>query len=369
MCSLALSDEWLTSEYRRGVAPEPVTVGSRGIHPECPVFVIAELSGNHLGSLESALRIIDHAAAAGASAIKLQHYRPETITVRSSLPEFALASGSIWDGRQLFDLYAEAMTPWEWTEPLVERSREHGLEWFSSPFDPTAVEFLEAFDPPAYKIASFELVDLPLIRLVAATGRPIVMSTGMASLQEIDDAVEAARTSGCSQLVLLRCNSAYPAEPSEMGLASIESLRERYECQVGLSDHTLDPTSAVVAVALGATVIEKHLTESRAKGGPDAAFSLEPEEFEELVNNAELARQVRGSVRFGPTDREKSSLVFRRSLRAARNISKGERITKENVRSFRPAGGLPPGQFDEIEGRVLSRDVLVGEAIVQDVIE
>lgn len=333
------------------------------------MFVIAELSGNHLGSLESALRIVDHAATAGASAIKLQHYRPETITVRSSLPEFALASGSIWDGRQLFDLYAEAMTPWEWTGPLVERAREHGLEWFSSPFDPTAVDFLESFDPPAYKIASFELVDLPLIRLVGATGRPVVMSTGMASLQEIDDAVEAVKASGCRELILLRCNSAYPAEPAEMGLVSIEFLRERYECQVGLSDHTLDTTSAIVAVALGATVIEKHLTESRGRGGPDAAFSLEPNEFEGLVKSAETARQARGTVRFGPTEREKSSLVFRRSLRAARKISKGERITRENVRSFRPAGGFSPDRLGEIEGRAVSRDVPVGGAIVEDVFD
>ena len=347
----------------------PFHIGNRRVGAGEPVFVIAELSANHLGSLETALAIIDAAAEVGASAIKLQHYRPETITVRSDLPEFRASSGSLWDGRQLFDLYEEAMTPWEWTDPLIDRAKSRGLEWFSSPFDRTAVEFLEGFEPPAYKIASFELVDLPLIRLIASTGRPVVMSTGMASLDEIDDAVGAAREAGCRDLILLRCNSGYPASPDEMDLASIPVMRERYGCQVGLSDHTLDNTAAMVSVALGGTVIEKHLTLSRAKGGPDGAFSLEPDEMRDLVGQVELARRVLGEERFGPSAREESSVAFRRSLRAARTIARGEAITEDNVRSFRPAGGLRPERIESILGKAVVRDIEVGEAIVDDLLE
>ena len=350
------------------MASEPVTVGSTIISPECPVFVIAEMSANHLGSLETAHAIIDAAADAGASAIKLQHYRPETITVRSELSEFRLSSGSLWDGRQLFDLYEEAMTPWEWTGSLIERAKSRGLEWFSSPFDPTAVEFLEGFEPPAYKIASFELVDLPLIRLIASTRRPVVMSTGMASLNEIDDAVGAAREAGCRDLILLRCNSGYPASPDEMDLASIPVMRERYGCQVGLSDHTLDNTAAVVSVALGGTVIEKHLTLSREKGGPDGAFSLEPQELRNLVGQVEVARRVLGEGRFGPSERERSSIVFRRSLRTACAIARGERVSVDNVKSFRPAGGMAPELLPSILGKRVLRDLVAGEAVTSDVL-
>ena len=346
----------------------PFHIGNRRVGAGEPVFVIAELSANHLGSLETALAIIDAAAEVGASAIKLQHYRPETITVRSDLPEFRASSGSLWDGRQLFDLYEEAMTPWEWTDPLIDRAKSRGLEWFSSPFDRTAVEFLEGFEPPAYKIASFELVDLPLIRLIASTGRPVVMSTGMASLDEIDDAVGAAREAGCRDLILLRCNSGYPASPDEMDLASIPVMRDRYGCQVGLSDHTLDNTAAMVSVALGGTVIEKHLTLSRAKGGPDCAFSLEPDEMRDLVGQVELARRVLGEERFGPSAREESSVAFRRSLRAARAIVRGERINVDNVKSFRPAGGMAPERLSSILGKRLLRDLVAGEAVTPDVL-
>ena len=344
-----------------------VQIGARTVGDGHPVFVIAELSANHLGSLSTALAIIDAAAAAGASAVKLQHYTAETITVRSDLPEFQISSGSLWDGRELYDLYEEAMTPWEWTGSLVDRIRGHGMEWFSSPFDETAVEFLETFDPPAYKIASFELVDLPLIRMVASTGRPLVMSTGMASLEEIDDAVSAARGVGCEDLVLLRCNSGYPALPAEMDLAAIPVMRDRFDCHVGLSDHTLDNTAALVATALGAVAIEKHVILSRSAGGPDAEFSLEPAELSELVRSVEQARQVLGSPRFGPSDRERSSIVFRRSLRAARPIAKGEHVDRENVRSFRPAGGMAPDRVTSILGRTVNRDLAVGEAITDDV--
>ena len=351
------------------MVPSPIRVGSRIVGAGLPTFVIAELSANHGGSLETAIAIVDAAADAGASAVKLQHYRPDTITVRSDLPEFRASSGSLWDGRQLYDLYEEAMTPWEWTGPLVERIQARGMEWFSSPFDETAVEFLETFDPPAYKIASFELVDLPLIRMVASTGRPLVMSTGMASLEEIDAAVAAARGVGCEDLVLLRCNSGYPASPAEMDLAAIPVMRERFDCHVGLSDHTLDNTAALVATALGAVAIEKHVILSRSGGGPDAEFSLEPAELSELVWSVEQARQVLGSPRFGPSERERSSIVFRRSLRAARAIAKGERLDSENVRSFRPAGGMAPDRLGSIIGRVAIRDLAAGEAIVDDVLD
>jgi pseudaminic acid synthase len=350
------------------VLPTPIHIGSRFISTDAPTFVIAELSANHGGSLETALEIIDVAADAGASAVKLQHYRPETITVRSDLPEFRASSGSLWDGRQLYDLYEEAMTPWEWTGPLIERAQSRGLEWFSSPFDETAVEFLESFNPPAYKIASFELVDLPLIRLVASTGRPMVMSTGMASIDEIDAAVATARRAGCEALVLLRCNSGYPATPAEMDLAAIPVMRERFGCHIGLSDHTLDNTAAIVATGLGAIAIEKHLTLSRAAGGPDADFSLEPTELSELVRSVDQARQALGSPRFGPSERERSSIVFRRSLRAARAISRGERVDADNVRSFRPAGGMPPERLTSILGKRVIRDLVAGEAITDDVL-
>ena len=351
------------------MVPSPIRVGSRIVGAGLPTFVIAELSANHGGSLETAIAIVDAAADAGASAVKLQHYRPDTITVRSDLPEFRASSGSLWDGRQLYDLYEEAMTPWEWTGPLVERIQARGMEWFSSPFDETAVEFLETFDPPAYKIASFELVDLPLVRLVAETGRPLVMSTGMASLDEIDAAVVAARGAGCDELVLLRCNSGYPATPAEMDLAAIPVMRERFGCHVGLSDHTLDTTAAVVATTLGAVAIEKHVILSRSAGGPDAEFSLEPAELSELIGSVEEARQALGTPRFGPSNREQSSIVFRRSLRAARAIAKGETVTSENVRSFRPAGGLPPDRLPSIIGKRIIRDIEVGEAIVDDVLD
>ena len=350
------------------MVPSPIRVGSRIVGAGLPTFVIAELSANHGGSLETAIAIVDAAADAGASAVKLQHYRPDTITVRSDLPEFRASSGSLWDGRQLYDLYEEAMTPWEWTGPLVERIQAHGMEWFSSPFDETAVEFLETFDPPAYKIASFELVDLPLIRLVAETGRPVVMSTGMASLDEIDAAVAAARGAGCNELVLLRCNSGYPATPAEMDLAAIPVMRERFGCHVGLSDHTLDTTAAVVATALGAVAIEKHVILSRSAGGPDAEFSLEPAELSELIRSVEQARQVLGTSRFGPSDREQASIVFRRSLRAARAIAEGEHVDYENVRSFRPAGGMAPEQLTQIIGMAVTRDLKAGEAVTLDVL-
>lgn len=355
--------------YNTRMSGSSFQIGSRTVGAGNPIFVIAELSANHVGSLDTALALIDAAAASGVSAIKLQHYRPETLTVKSELPEFRIGSGSLWDGRYLFDLYEEAMMPWEWTETLVSRARSLGLEWFSSPFDSTAVDFLEQFDPPAYKIASFELVDLPLIRLVASTGKPLVLSTGMASLDEIDEAVGAAREAGCRNLVLLRCNSGYPASPDEMDLASIPVMRARYGCEVGLSDHTLGTMSAVASVCLGGVMVEKHLTLSRSTGGADSTFSTEPREMRELISQVGLARSVLGSERFGPSAREELSLAFRRSLRASRAIGKGELISSDNVGSFRPAGGLHPDRMQSLIGMRVVRDVRAGEAILDELLD
>ena len=313
-------------------------------------MVIAEVSANHDGDIAVALDIIAEAAAAGAQIVKFQHYTPETITVRSEHPDFQVKGGTLWDGRQLADLYAEAMTPWEWTEDLVAECERLGLTWLSTPFDPSAVDFLEAFDPPAYKIASFEIVDLPLIRYAASKGRPLVISTGMATVDEIDRAVRAAVEGGAPSVALLRCNSAYPADPAHMDLAAIPVMRQLWDLPVGLSDHTLSNTAAIAAVALGATIVEKHVTLRRADGGPDSAFSLEPGELAHLVTALREAHAVVGRPRFGPSAGEEASLTFRRSLRVVEPIGKGDAITATNVRSIRPAGGLAPDELDEVVG-------------------
>lgn len=326
-------------------------------------YVIAEVSANHNQSLSAALEIIEAAAAAGADAVKFQHYTPETITVRSDLPEFRVKGGTLWDGRQLADLYAEAMTPWEWTAELVAAADRCGIDWLSTPFDPTAVDFLEEHNIATYKIASFEIVDLPLIRYVASKGKPVIISTGMATLEEIDAAVNAAQEGGAPLVSLLRCNSGYPAEPSEMSLSAIPVMRERWGLPVGLSDHTMSSTAAIAAVALGASIIEKHVTLRRADGGPDAAFSLEPDELAQLVHDVREANDAVGEVRFGPSERESASIPFRRSLRAVKPIMAGESITEENVRSIRPAGGLPPEDLPLILGKVAAIDLPAGSAI------
>lgn len=331
-------------------------------------FVIAELSANHNGDLKAALDIIRVAATCGAKAIKFQHYTPDTITVRSPLPEFKVKGGTLWDGTQLYDLYAQAMTPWEWTADLVALCDELGMGWFSSPFDPSAVDFLERFKIPAYKVASFEIVDLPLIEYMAQTGKPLVISTGMASLDEIDRAVEAANRGGCSHPILLRCNSAYPADPSEMDLAAIPFMRNRYGCEVGLSDHTLGSTAAVAAVGLGATVFEKHVTITRDSGGADAEFSADAGEFSGFVQDVSTAWQVIGSPRFGPSPKETASLAFRRSLRTTRRIPAGKVIGPGDVRSMRPAGGLAPEHFSSVVGCEALVDLEVGQALSWDVV-
>ena len=334
-----------------------------------PVYVIAELSANHGGSKARALEVIHAAHESGADAVKFQHYTAETITVRSEHPDFQVSGGTLWDGRQLADLYAEAMTPWEWTGDLVAEANKLGIDWLSSPFDNSAVDFLEQFNIATYKIASFELVDLPLIRYVASKGKPIIMSTGMSTLDEIDAAVNAAQEAGAPKVSILRCNSTYPAKSSEMDLAAIPTMIAKWGIPVGLSDHTLTSVTAISAVALGATIVEKHITLRRSDGGPDAAFSLEPHEFASLVRDVREASQALGEARFGPSASEINSLKFRRSLRAVTAIAAGEMVSENNVRSVRPAGGLPPDQFSVIAGKKAVRDIAVGEPITHDLLK
>ena len=332
-------------------------------------FIIAELSANHNGDIDTALEIIRLAVSGGAKAIKFQHYTPDTITIRSPLPEFTLSGGTVWDGRHLYDLYAQAMTPWEWTKELVALCDELQVGWFSTPFDATAVDFLETFNISAYKVASFEIVDLPLIEYIARTGKPIVISTGMATLDEIDRAVDAACRGGCSNPILLRCNSAYPAEPSEMDLAAIPFMRQKFGCEVGLSDHTIGSTAAVTAVGLGATILEKHVTLSREAGGADAVFSANTDEFRTYVSDVTTAWAAIGAPRFGPSPKETSSLSFRRSLRTTRQIRAGEVIKSGDVRSMRPAGGLAPSDIIAVLGCRALVDLEIGQAIDWSVIE
>lgn len=331
-------------------------------------FVIAELSGNHNGELSRALALIDAAKATGADAVKLQTYTPDTMTIDSDGSDFRIQGGP-WDGRILYDLYGEAQTPWEWHKELFAYAKKQGIICFSTPFDETAVDFLERLDVPAYKIASFELVDTPLIRYVARTGKPLVMSTGMGSFSEIDDAVAAARESGAKDIVLLHCISAYPAPAEEANLSNITALAERYGCSIGLSDHTLSSEVSVAAVALGAVLIEKHITLARSDGGPDAAFSLEPSEFTALVNSVRTAYEAIGTPEFKRAKSESESMVFRRSLYAVKDIASGDAITRENVRSIRPGYGLAPKHLDEIIGRKTVRALKRGTPISLDALE
>jgi len=327
-------------------------IGNRPVGRDAKPFVIAEMSGNHNHSLERALAIVDAAADAGVDALKLQTYSPDTMTIDLDEREFHIADpSSPWAGTSLYRLYGEACTPWDWHAPLFERARARGLVAFSSPFDASAVEFLESLAAPCYKIASFENTDLPLIRRVAATGKPVIISTGMASQAELEDTVTAARAAGCRDLVLLKCTSTYPAPPEHTNLATIPDLRARFGCEIGLSDHTMGTEVAVAAVALGATVIEKHLTLARADGGVDSTFSMEPPEMARLVTESARAWQAIGRVNYGPTDAEKPSLQFRRSLYIVKALAQGELITSEHVRAIRPGLGLPPKHLDAVIGR------------------
>ncbi|HSY08590.1 MAG TPA: pseudaminic acid synthase [Steroidobacteraceae bacterium] len=327
-------------------------------------FIIAEMSGNHNHSLERALAIVDAAADAGAHAIKLQTYTADTITLDIGKGEFVITDDkSPWKGRKLYDLYNEAHTPWEWHAPIMQRAQTLGMVCFSSPFDESAVEFLQSLEMPAYKIASFENNHLPLIRKVAATGKPMIISSGMATVAELDEAVQTARMAGCRDLVLLKCTSTYPASPLNTNVCTIPHMRALFDCEVGLSDHTMGIGAAVAAVALGATVIEKHFTLRRADGGVDSAFSLEPAELKTLVLETERAWQALGTVAYGPTDAERASLALRRSLYVAENIRSGEPFTARNLRIVRPGNGLHPRFYEQLLGKCVVRDVAKGTAV------
>jgi len=331
-----------------------ITVADRNVGLDCSPLVIAELSGNHNGSLDRALAIVDAAAATGAHALKIQTYTADTMTLDIREGDFVISDPkSPWAGRSLYDLYEEAHTPWEWHAPIFDRARKHGMIPFSTPFDDSAVDFLETLNVPCYKIASFENTDLPLIRRVAATGKPMIVSTGMATLGEIDALVRAARDAGCRDLVLLKCTSSYPASPVSSNIRTIPALREAFGCEVGLSDHTLGVGVAVASVALGATVIEKHFTLSRADGGVDSAFSLEPAEMRSLVQETERAWQGLGAVAFGTGESESGSKVFRRSLYFVRDLPAGHVLRHDDIRAIRPGHGLPPSVADMVVGRAL----------------
>ncbi|HEX4812107.1 MAG TPA: pseudaminic acid synthase [Nonomuraea sp.] len=346
-----------------------ISIAGRAIGPGQPPYVVAELSGNHNGSLERALAIVDAVAEAGAHALKLQTYRADTLTVDADGPAFRVGDGhSLWGGERLYRLFERAHTPWEWHEPIFERARERGLVAFSSPFDPTAVELLEKLDVPAYKIASSEIVDLPLIRLAAATGKPLIISTGMASVGEIHSAVAAARAAGCTQLAVLACTASYPAPPADSNLRALPLLAEVTGEVVGVSDHTPGIGVPVAAVALGACLIEKHVTVSRADGGVDAAFSLEPGELAALVEESRRAWEALGSPALGPRASEREGLRFRRSLYVVRDVRAGEVVSAANVRSIRPAGGLPPDAIGDVLGRRFVRDAPMGTPLSWDLI-
>lgn len=323
----------------------------RTIGPEAPVFVVAELSANHHQRYDEAVRLLHAAHQCGADAVKLQTYTPETMTVDLADQPHRLEAGTPWAGRRLSELYAEASMPWEWQPKLALEAARLGLLLFSSPFDATSVEFLESFDCPIYKIASFELIDLPLLRCVAATGKPVILSTGMATWEELCAAVETLQASGCRNLALLKCVSCYPAQPAEMNLRNIPLLAAEFQVPVGLSDHTLGVDVAVAAVALGARIIEKHLTLSRSQGGPDSSFSLEPPEFRQLVTSVRTVEQALGCGDYGVSPRESAGRKLRRSLYLVTDVAAGERLTARHVRSMRPAAGLEPRHLAEVLGR------------------
>jgi pseudaminic acid synthase len=339
-------------------------IENRQIGRDEPPFVIAEMSGNHNQSLERALEIVEAAACSGAHALKIQTYTPDTMTIDLDEREFHISDpNSLWAGASLYKLYGEAYTPWEWHKPIFDRCRELGMIGFSTPFDDTAVDFLQTLEVPCYKIASFENTDIPLIRKVAATGKPIIVSTGMASIAELDETVRAAREAGCKDLVLLKCTSTYPATAENTNILTIPHLRELFDCEVGLSDHTMGVGVSVASVALGATVVEKHFTLSRADGGVDSAFSMEPAEMAALVVESERAWQALGKVSYGPTSAEKKSIQFRRSLYVVKDMKAGEVLTRENLRAIRPGLGLPTKYFDHVLGKTLRVDVKRGTAL------
>jgi pseudaminic acid synthase len=347
-----------------------IKIGDLSVGPGFPPLIVAELSGNHNGSLARALEIVDAIARSGAQAVKLQTYTADSMTIDKADSEFVVSDpASLWHGRTLYSLYREAATPWEWHAQIMGRARELRMACFSTPFDESAVDFLETLDVPAYKIASFENVHLPLIRKAAATGKPLIISTGMASIAEIDDAVRAAREGGCRQLVLLKCTSTYPASPLNSNVVTIPHMRALFDCEIGLSDHTMGIGAAVAAVAHGASVIEKHVTMNRAAGGVDSAFSLEPEELRALVLETERAWQSLGRVTYGPSEAEKKSLVFRRSIYVAQDLRAGDALTRDNIRCVRPGLGLAPKYYELLLGRRIKQNVEKGTPLSWELVE
>lgn len=346
-----------------------VVIGGRSIGHGHRPFVVAEMSGNHNQSLDRAFAIVDAAARAGAHALKIQTYTPDTMTIDAGQGEFHIRDGaSLWKGRSLYDLYREAMTPWEWHEAIFRRCADRGLVGFSSPFDTTAVDFLEKLDVPCYKIASFENTDLALLKRVAATGKPVIVSTGMASVAELDETVRTLRDAGNDQIVLLKCTSSYPASPEHTNLATIPHMRDLFGCHVGLSDHTFGVGASVAAVALGACLVEKHFTLARADGGVDSAFSLEEPELAALVVETERAFQAMGQVHYGPTAGDRKSLQFRRSLYVVADVRAGESFGPHNVRAIRPGFGLPVKFLDVFMGKRAGRDVVRGTPVSWDLL-
>lgn len=336
------------------------SIQDRPIGPGHPAYIIAEMSANHNQDFEESVRIVQAAKAAGADAVKLQTYTPDTLTIDCHNEYFQIGGGTIWEGRNLYELYGEAYTPWAWQPRLQEVANDLGMHLFSTPFDATAIDFLEEMQVPAYKIASFEMVDLPLLRRVAATGKPIIMSTGMASLAEIEESVQTLRETGHSQLALLKCTSAYPSPPEEINLRTIPHLSRAFGLPVGLSDHTLGIAVPTAAVAVGACIIEKHFTLSRATPGPDSAFSLEPDEFRAMVDSVRTAEKALGGVSYAVTAREEASRVFRRSLFVVADVRAGERFTAQNVQAIRPGYGLHTRHLDQVMGRYATTDIARG---------
>ena len=341
-----------------------ITIENTKIGVGSKPFIIAEMSGNHNQSLERALEIVDAVARTGAHAIKLQTYTADTMTLDLKEREFFISDEkSPWQGQSLYDLYKIAHTPWDWHKPIFDHAKKLGLICFSTPFDEKSVNFLEKLGAPAYKIASFENTDIPLIQRAATTGKPLIISTGMATLEELDESVNAARQSGCKDLILLKCTSTYPATPENSNLLTLPHLKERYGCEVGLSDHTLGIGVAVASVALGATVIEKHFTLKRSDGGVDSAFSVEPAEMKQLIEETGRAWESLGKAYIGPTEAERSSITFRRSLYIVKDLKAGDILTKENVRAIRPGLGLPPKHLDQILGKKIKSSVKMGTAL------
>jgi pseudaminic acid synthase len=344
-----------------------IRLAGQEIGAKFPPYFIAEMSGNHNQSLDKALEIVDLAATSGADALKIQTYTPDTMTIDFNKNEFFISDEkSLWKGNSLYDLYKKAHTPWEWHKPIQQRCNERGIVFFSTPFDATAVDFLEELNVPFYKIASFEIVDLPLIKRTAATGKPLIMSTGMSSVGEIWDAVNAARSAGAKDIILLKCTSAYPATAADANLKSIPVMKETFGVEVGLSDHTMGTGVALAAITLGATVVEKHFTGSRADGGVDSTFSMEPEEFRLMVQEGKKSWESLGQVKLEISEVEKKSLIYRRSIYVVDRINKGEVLTEKNIRIIRPGYGLAPKFIDEVLGKRATRDLEKGTALTWD---